>query len=94
MYVSIALMTMNLLPIPVLDGGHVLVAVIEALARRPLAPKLHGAMTRIGMLFLVLLMTFAIANDGLKLVQRKRAERDASPIEAPARAPSSTGAGQ
>jgi len=93
MYVSIALMTMNLLPIPVLDGGHVLVAVIEGLTRRPIAPKLHGAMTRLGMLFLVLLMTFAIANDGLKLVQRKRAERDVSPMEAPARAPSSSGAG-
>jgi regulator of sigma E protease len=94
MFVSIALMTMNLLPIPVLDGGHILVALIEALARKPLAPKVHLAITRVGMWFLALLMTFAIANDGLKLVQRKKAERDVPAVETPVGAPSRSGAGQ
>jgi regulator of sigma E protease len=93
-FISIALMTMNLLPIPVLDGGHILVAVIEGVSRRPLGPRFMLAFWRAGMVFLLLLMTFAIANDGLKLVQRSRANRQAPPVEeAPADASAPAEAG-
>jgi regulator of sigma E protease len=79
--ISIALMVMNLLPIPVLDGGHILVAFIEGIMRRPLGPRFMMALWRMGMVFLLLLMTFAIANDGLKLVQRTRANHEIEAAE-------------
>lgn len=82
-FVSVALMVMNLLPIPVLDGGHILVAVLEGVMRRPLGPRVMLAIWRAGMVFLLLLMTFAIANDGFKLVQRTRADRQVTEVEAP-----------
>jgi regulator of sigma E protease len=81
--VSIALMVMNLLPIPVLDGGHVLVAVIEAVRRRPLEPRHLVAVWRVGLVLLLALMTFAVANDGLRIFQRTQAERRTVPVESP-----------
>ncbi len=83
MLVSVALMVMNLLPIPVLDGGHIAIALVEGVSRRPLAPRVHVAIYRVGMVFLLALMTYAVANDGRKLVQRQRAEQQVDPVEAP-----------
>lgn len=92
-FLSIALMTMNLLPIPVLDGGHILIAVIEGVTQRPLKPKIMVAIWRVGMVFLLALMTYAIANDGLKLWQRSRADDQDAPVEAPTDATPQAGAG-
>lgn len=51
--VSIALMVMNLLPFPVVDGGHVVVFLIEAITRKPVSPVLLDRVYRFG--FAVLL---------------------------------------
>ena len=61
--ISINLAVLNLLPIPVLDGGQFLFLLAEALIRRPLPLKLRERLTALGMLLIVLLMGLAFSND-------------------------------
>jgi regulator of sigma E protease len=53
----------NLLPIPVLDGGHLLFYAYEAVARRPLPAQAQAAGYRVGLALLVGLMLFTAWND-------------------------------
>ena len=57
---------MNLLPIPALDGGHVVFLIIEMIIRRPLSDKFMQVMQVIGMVILLSLMVFAFGNDIFK----------------------------
>jgi regulator of sigma E protease len=75
-FISLALMVMNLLPIPILDGGHILFALIEAVRRRPLSLKTQYFFQRIGLFVLIGLVVFAFYNDVNRVSQRKRAEAD------------------
>jgi len=61
--VSISLGVLNLLPIPMLDGGHLLFYAIEAVIRRPLSDEFKSVGIYIGLLLLVALMIFALMND-------------------------------
>jgi regulator of sigma E protease len=54
---------MNLLPIPVLDGGHLVFYAYEALARRPMRSEVQAASYRIGLALLFGFMLFATWND-------------------------------
>jgi regulator of sigma E protease len=87
MFLSLALLSMNLLPIPVLDGGHIVVALYEGVSRRPISPPIYVAMYRMGLLFLLALMTLAFASDGFKFVQRNQAVRAVDEVTTPAAAP-------
>lgn len=60
---SINLGIVNLLPIPALDGGKLLLNIIEAVIRRPIPEKAEGIVTMIGFLFLMLLMILVTWND-------------------------------
>lgn len=60
---SINLGIVNLLPIPALDGGKLLLNIIEAIIRRPIPEKAEGIVTMIGFLFLMLLMILVTWND-------------------------------
>jgi regulator of sigma E protease len=60
---SVGIGFMNLLPVPVLDGGHLLFYAYEAVARRPLAAKVQAAGYRVGLALLLGLMLFATWND-------------------------------
>lgn len=64
---SVNLGILNLLPIPVLDGGHLLFFLVEAVARRPINLKMRELAQQIGIVFLVLLMLYVIYNDVLRL---------------------------
>jgi regulator of sigma E protease len=75
-FISVALMAMNLLPIPILDGGHVLFAILEGIRRRPLSFKTQAAFQRVGLAVLGGLVIFSFANDLTRVSQRKRAEAD------------------
>jgi len=67
-FVSISLGIMNLLPIPVLDGGHLLYYSLELLTGRPV-PERFGAMAqRAGLGLLVALMAVAVFNDVARLI--------------------------
>ena len=61
--ISINLAVLNLLPIPVLDGGHILFFSLEMLMRRPLKRTIRNATTRLGFTFLICLMLLATFND-------------------------------
>ncbi len=62
-FLSVAVGFANLLPIPVLDGGHLLFYGYEAIARRPLAARVQAAGYRVGFAMLVGLMVFVTWND-------------------------------
>jgi regulator of sigma E protease len=62
-YISVGIGFLNLLPIPVLDGGHLLFYAYEAVARRPLAAKVQAAGYRLGLALVLGLMLFATWND-------------------------------
>jgi regulator of sigma E protease len=66
--VSVSLGVLNLLPIPLLDGGHLMYYVAEALTGRPVSERTMEIGGRIGMALLVLLMSFALFNDLRRLL--------------------------
>ena len=59
---------LNLLPIPVLDGGHLLYYSIEWIRGRPLSEAVQVAGQQVGMVALLMLMTLAFYNDILRLL--------------------------
>jgi regulator of sigma E protease len=61
--ISVGLGFVNLMPIPVLDGGHLAFYAYEAVARRPAGPKFQMASFRVGLALVVCLMLFANWND-------------------------------
>ncbi len=61
--ISINLAVLNLLPVPVLDGGQFLFLLAEAVIRRPLPLKLRERLTTVGLVLIVLLMGLAFSND-------------------------------
>ncbi len=66
-FLSINLGLLNLLPIPVLDGGHILFFGLELLIRRPVSVKIREISTRLGLVFLLALMLFATGNDIMRI---------------------------
>ena len=67
---SVSIGLINLLPIPLLDGGHLLFYLIEALKGRPLSERIQEVGFRLGLVFVVTLMLFTTFNDLLNLVRR------------------------
>ena len=61
--ISITLAVLNLLPIPVLDGGHIFFYTIEIIRRRPVSARFREYAQQFGMVFLLFLMLFAFYND-------------------------------
>ena len=62
-FISINLAIINLLPIPVLDGGHLLFFSIEAIIRRPVSIKVREVAQQVGLFILIMLMILVIYND-------------------------------
>ncbi len=73
--VSINLGVLNLLPIPILDGGHLLFFGIEALRGRPLSVRHREIAQQVGLFILISLMVFAFYNDVTYLIQGSAAQR-------------------
>jgi regulator of sigma E protease len=65
---SINLAILNLLPIPVLDGGHLVFLGIEAVRGRPLSFPTRMRLTQVGFVMIIMLMAWAIGNDLLRVV--------------------------
>jgi regulator of sigma E protease len=68
--ISINLAVLNLLPIPVLDGGQFLFLVAEGVLRRPLSLKLRERLTAVGLVMIVTLMGLAFWNDISRILTR------------------------
>jgi regulator of sigma E protease len=61
--VSISLGALNLLPIPMLDGGHLLYYILEIIRRKPLSEEVKSVGLYIGLAFVMVLMFIALTND-------------------------------
>ena len=67
---SVSLAVLNLLPIPLLDGGHLMYYLIESIIRRPLPERLQALGQQVGMVLLVGLMVIANYNDLMPYLAR------------------------
>ncbi len=67
---SINLGVLNLLPIPILDGGHLLFFTIEGILRKPLGERQREIAQQVGLFLLVGIMVFALWNDIERLISR------------------------
>ena len=84
--INIAIMAFNLLPLPMLDGGHILLAIIEAVRRQAISARSYMRFQKVGLVVLGSLFVLILANDPLRLVQRQRAI-DHPPTPAPQEQP-------
>jgi regulator of sigma E protease len=66
--ISVNLGLMNLLPIPVLDGGHIAQAMLEGVTRRPLSVRAREIANIVGLILLFTLMLFVFKNDIVRLM--------------------------
>jgi len=67
--ISLNLGLLNLLPIPILDGGHVLLLAIEGMLRRDLSLAVKERFVQVGLVFLLGIFAFVMYSDILKLIQ-------------------------
>lgn len=65
--ISVNLGIMNLFPLPVLDGGHLVFLAVEGIMRKPLSEKIQEVSYRIGATLLLMLTLFALFNDFTRL---------------------------
>jgi len=62
-FISLNLAVINILPFPALDGGRLLIVGIEGVRRKPINPKVVGALNAVGFILLILLMVAVTWND-------------------------------
>jgi len=65
---SINLGLINLLPVPILDGGHLIFMVYEAIAQKPLSGYMQNVLLKIGMVIIIFLVVISISNDIRSLI--------------------------
>ena len=66
--VSLNLAIFNLLPIPILDGGVIVMLFIEMLMRRDLSMSVKEAVFKVGFVFIMMLVAFVLYNDISKIL--------------------------
>ena len=66
--VSVNLAVVNLLPIPLLDGGSILMLLIEMLMQRDLSMRVKEGIIKVGFAFLMMVIVFVLYNDITKLL--------------------------
>lgn len=64
---SLSLAIINIIPFPVLDGGHLVIIALEGIIRREISPKVKIAIQNVGFVILLLFMAFIIYNDIINL---------------------------
>lgn len=68
--ISVNLGLINLLPIPMLDGGHLLIFVIEGVRRRRLSPKARERIQQVGLALILVVLLLALRNDVMRFLTR------------------------
>lgn len=71
--INVAIMAFNLLPIPVLDGGHIALAFFQALRRQAISYRAYMRFQKVGLAVIGTLFVLILANDPLRWLQRQRA---------------------
>jgi regulator of sigma E protease len=67
-FISLQLGIINLLPIPALDGGHLMIFSIEAIIRKDFSPRVKNILLNLGFFLLIALMVFVVLNDVAKIL--------------------------
>jgi regulator of sigma E protease len=67
-FISLNLFILNLLPLPVLDGGQIVVNLIEAIRRKPLSFAIQERIQQVGVVMLIALMLFVTWNDVNRII--------------------------
>ncbi len=75
-FISVALMALNLLPIPILDGGHAFLFLIEGLRGRRISERSQIAFQKVGLVVIGSLFIFALVNDSLRAFDHWRARKE------------------
>lgn len=76
--ISVAIGFFNILPIPLLDGGHAVLYLYEGISRRKLTTKVVAAANSIGLALLMSLLVFATYNDIVRIRDGRKAAREAA----------------
>lgn len=71
--INIAIMAFNLLPIPMLDGGHILLALVQAVRGHGISARGYMRFQKVGLVVIGALFVFIIYNDPRRLIQRHQA---------------------
>ena len=71
--INIAIMAFNLLPIPILDGGHIALALLQALRGQAISYRAYARFQKVGLAVIGTLMILILVNDPLRVLQRQRA---------------------
>lgn len=71
--INIAVMAFNLLPLPLLDGGHILLALVEAVRRQGLSARSYVRFQKVGLVVIGAIFLLILANDPWRILQRQRA---------------------
>ncbi len=85
--INIAIMAFNLLPVPLLDGGHITLALLEGLRRRAVSGRTYMNFQKVGLVLVGTLFVFILSKDLMRPFQRLRAI-DQAPRETTTVAPS------
>ena len=78
---NVNLAIINLMPVPVLDGGHIVFALIEMIARRPLHEKVVSSLTMLFAIVLISAMLFLSVRDVDRMIDRRRTSKESEPVE-------------
>ena len=65
--ISVNIGMLNILPVPALDGGHLVLILIEAVRRKPITTRIKVIVQQVGMVLLLALMVLVIWNDAGKV---------------------------
>ncbi|MBK7369339.1 MAG: site-2 protease family protein [Candidatus Eisenbacteria bacterium] len=71
--INIAIMAFNLMPIPLLDGGHILLALLEAVRRRAVSATTYINFQKVGLVFVGVLFVLILSKDIMRPFQRMQA---------------------
>ncbi len=71
--INIAIMAFNLLPIPMLDGGHILLALVQAVRGHAISARAYLRFQRVGLVVIGALLVFIVYNDPRRIIQRHQA---------------------
>ena len=72
---NVSLTIINLLPLPLLDGGHFFIFLVEKIRKRQISEKTEDFLTRLGFVIVGLLFVFVLCNDVMKKIDEMRTKR-------------------
>jgi regulator of sigma E protease len=70
---SISLFVLNLLPLPIMDGGVIFFCLLEGIRKKPLPNKVQMVIQQVGLAFIIVLFAWTIVNDSMRIISRKAA---------------------